>query len=212
MVKWHCIVSQPVAQNTYIARVAGRGDCIVFDPGFEPDKIFQSLESEDLVPSAILNTHGHSDHIAGNAAMKERWPTAPLVIGYGDANKLTDPDLNLSASYGMPMVSPAADSTVAAGDVFADAGLEFEVRETPGHSPGHVVFICKQHDPWVVFGGDVLFRGSIGRTDFPDGNHEDLLTAIREQLFTLPDSTIILPGHGPPTTVGDEKATNPFFA
>ena len=166
----------------------------------------------DVVPAAILNTHGHSDHIAGNAALKERWPESPLLIGFGDANKLTDPQLNLSANYGLPMVSPPADATLAAGDKLEDAGIAFEIRETPGHSPGHIVFVCKQYDPWIVFGGDVLFRGSIGRTDFPDGNHEDLLRSVREELFTLPDSAIILPGHGPATTVGTEKSTNPFFA
>ena len=212
MVKWHSIVSQPFDENTYLVRVVGRNDCLVIDPGFQPEKIFQAMESADVMPAAILNTHGHSDHIAGNAALKERWPTAPLLIGFGDANKLTDPQLNLSANYGLPMVSPPADATVAGGDKYENAGIEFEIRETPGHSPGHVIFICKQHAPWIVFGGDVLFRGSIGRTDFADGNHEELIRSVREEFFTLPDDTIVLPGHGPATTIGTEKATNPFFS
>ncbi len=211
MLAWTCVVSLPFEENTYIAHLKGHSECLVFDPGFEPEKIRQALQSAELEPVAIVNTHGHSDHIAGNAAMKASWPAAPLVIGEGDAAKLTDPQLNLSAMYGWPLVSPAADATVKAGDIYTAAQLEFEVRACPGHSPGHVVFLCRQHTPWVVIGGDVLFRGSIGRTDFPDGDHEALLTAIREQLFTLPDDTIVLPGHGPPTTVGEERRLNPYL-
>ena len=90
------------------------------------------------------------------------------------------------------------------------AGLELEVLETPGHSPGHIVLIWNAQPPPLVFGGDVLFQGSIGRTDFPDGNFEDLASAIHNKLFTLPDETIVLPGHGPVTTIGEEKRTNPF--
>jgi len=209
--QWKCVVSQPFDENTYITSISGRNDCLVVDPGFEPDKVEDALQSAKLVPAAILNTHGHSDHIAGNARLKTKWPDAPLVIGKGDAHKLTDPTQNLSANFGFPLVSPPADQTVQAGETWEAAGIKLLVRETPGHSAGHVIFLCKQHTPWVVFGGDVLFRGSIGRTDFPDGDHEALLTAIREELFTLPDDTIVLPGHGPPTTVGDEKATNPHL-
>ncbi len=211
MLAWTCVVSLPFEENTYIAHLKGQRECLVFDPGFEPEKIREALQAAELEPVAIVNTHGHSDHIAGNAAMKAWFPTAPLVIGVDETAKLTDPQLNLSAMYGWPLVSPAADATVKAGDIYQAAHLEFEVRACPGHSPGHVVFLSRQHVPWVVIGGDVLFRGSIGRTDFPDGNHEALLTAIRQEIFTLPDDTIILPGHGPPTTVGEEKRFNPYL-
>jgi glyoxylase-like metal-dependent hydrolase (beta-lactamase superfamily II) len=88
--------------------------------------------------------------------------------------------------------------------------LELEVLSTPGHSSGHVVFVCRQVEPWHVFGGDVLFRGSVGRTDFPDGDFESLRAAIHDKLFGMPDDTIVLPGHGPATTTGREKQTNPF--
>ncbi len=204
------ILSIPFQENAFLAHLQGRSDCLVFDPGLEPEKILAQLDSRQLTPAAILNTHGHADHIAGNAALKERWPDCPLIIGQGDAYKLTDPAGNLSAGFGVHLVSPSADRTVNEGDLLSLAGFELEVRETPGHSAGHVVFITRDLQPIHVLGGDVLFAGSIGRTDFPDGNTEQLLTSIREKLFSLPDDTIIYPGHGPNTTVGREKQTNPF--
>jgi glyoxylase-like metal-dependent hydrolase (beta-lactamase superfamily II) len=204
------VISAPFDENTYIAHLAGRDDCIVFDPGFDPDSIVEYLEKRGLTPAAILCTHGHSDHIAGNGAMKDRWPKTPLVIGVGDASKLTDPEGNLSAAFGVALLSPPADRTVDEPDRFEAAGLELEVLATPGHSSGHVVFLCRQVEPWHVFGGDVLFRGSVGRTDFSDGDFDSLRASIHDKLFTLPDDTIVLPGHGPATTIGREKQSNPF--
>lgn len=96
------ILSHPFEQNTYVARLKDRSDCVVIDPGLEPAKIIGYIEQQRLVPAAILNTHGHSDHVAGNAAVKKRWPDCPLVIGAGDAAKLTDPWLNLSANFSTP--------------------------------------------------------------------------------------------------------------
>jgi glyoxylase-like metal-dependent hydrolase (beta-lactamase superfamily II) len=142
--------------------------------------------------------------------MKERWPAAPLLIGEGDASKLTDPVGNLSAGFGLPLRSPPADRTVRDGEVLDFAGIQWTVLETPGHSSGHVVFVAKQLSPMIVLGGDVLFAGSVGRTDFPDGDAPALFASIREKLFTLPDDTIVLPGHGPATSVGRERRTNPF--
>jgi hydroxyacylglutathione hydrolase len=205
-----CVVSAPFEENTYISHISNRTDCIVFDPGFEPDAIFQYLDQHGLTPSAILCTHGHSDHIAGNAAMKRRWPDCPIIIGAGDAEKLTNPELNLSAAFGFALLSPPADRTVREGDRFSAAGLDFDVYETPGHSCGHVVFLCRASEPWRLFGGDVLFNGSIGRTDFPDGDFDTLVASIHDKLFTLPDDTIVLSGHGRETTIGHEKRTNPF--
>jgi glyoxylase-like metal-dependent hydrolase (beta-lactamase superfamily II) len=200
----------PFDENTYIAYFSGRRDCIVIDPGLEPRLILDYLIEQSITPAAILCTHGHSDHIAGNAALKQRWPNCPLLIGAADAAKLTDPELNLSAAFGLPITSPPADHTLREGEQFAAAGLELFVFETPGHSIGHVVFLCKQTSPWRVFGGDVLFRGSIGRTDFPDGDFDALRDAIHKKLFTLPENTIVHPGHGDDTTIGHEKRTNPF--
>jgi glyoxylase-like metal-dependent hydrolase (beta-lactamase superfamily II) len=126
-----CVVSAPFDENSYIAHLSGRADCIIFDPGFEPAAIFEYIDGHGLTPAAILCTHGHSDHIAGNAAMKRRWPQCPLVIGAGDAAKLTNPELNLSAAFGVALLSPPADQTLVEGERFAAAGIELEVYETP---------------------------------------------------------------------------------
>lgn len=206
----HTIVSDPFQENSYVARLDGRDDCLVIDPGLEPAKVLGLLQQKGLRPAAILNTHGHSDHIAGNAALKSQWPDCPLVIGQGDAAKLTDARLNLSADFGIELVSPPADQTVVDGETYQAGGFELLVREIPGHSIGHVVYICNGHSPPVVFCGDVIFAGSIGRTDFPDGDFRSLASGIHEKLFTLPDEAVLLSGHGPPTTVGQEKRTNPF--
>jgi len=204
------VVSLPFEQNGYIARRHGRDDCLVIDPGLEPEKILRRLDDHKLAPAAILNTHGHSDHIGGNAALKKRWPGCPLVIGSGDAAKLTDPWLNLSGAFGASLVSPAADVTVNDGDSYEAAGFALQVRTIPGHTTGHVVYLWEGQVPPVVWVGDVIFAGSVGRTDFPDGNHRQLILGIRSKLFTLPEQTILLPGHGPATTVGEEKRNNPF--
>jgi glyoxylase-like metal-dependent hydrolase (beta-lactamase superfamily II) len=204
------IVSDLFEENCYIAQLEGRNDCLIIDPGLNPEQIVEHLDQRGLTPAAILNTHGHSDHIAGNAAIKQRWPQCPLVIGSGDAPKLTNPALNLSAAFGFRLVSPAADAQVKEGDTYSAGGFDLTVLETPGHSVGHVIYLWKEHTPPVAFVGDVIFAGSIGRTDFPDGNFEALISAIRTKLFTLPEDTVLLSGHGPATSVGQEKRTNPF--
>lgn len=205
------VTSTLFEENSYlIARFESGGECIVVDPGLEPERIIEEIERRGWAPAAILNTHGHADHIAGNAALKARWPQAPLIIGAGDASKLTDPDSNLSAGFGLPLISPEADLTAVEGEVLEFSGVRWTVYETPGHSSGHVVFVAEELTPVLVLGGDVLFAGSIGRTDFPDGDYEALLRSIREKLFVLPDDAVVLPGHGPPTSVGQEKRFNPF--
>jgi len=204
------IVSCDFQENSFVAHLRGRDDSLVVDPGFEPERIIEYLDQHRLVPGAILNTHGHIDHVAGNEALKQRWPQCPLVIGEGDAEKLINPRRNLSAIFGFPFKSPPADATVDDGDVYSAAGFDLEVRAIPGHSAGHVIFLWKAHSPWIAFVGDVIFAGSIGRTDFPDGDFDTLAAGIRTKLYTLPDDTVLYSGHGPPTTVGEEKQHNPF--
>jgi glyoxylase-like metal-dependent hydrolase (beta-lactamase superfamily II) len=204
------IVDPMFAENCYVVYQSGQSDCVVVDPGLDPAAILRFLNEHQLAPAAILCTHGHLDHVAGNGMLKDRWPDCPIVIGDGDAYKLTDPTGNLSGGYGTPMVSPPADQTLREGDTFEAAGLRFEVLETPGHSRGHIVFVDRQSNPVRVFGGDVLFQRGIGRYDFPDASFEELLASIHDKLFPLPDETIVLPGHGPPTTIGEERQENPF--
>src|SRR5262249_42477562 len=205
------IESMPFAENTYIVWLPGRRDALVIDPGLEPGLILDVLDEEQLTPAAILNTHGHGDHTGGNEALKTPYPQAPLIVGANDARLLTDANANLSAPFGAPITSPPADQLVREGDVVEAAGIRLEVLDVPGHSPGHVVFVYRD-SPCVVFGGDVLFRGSIGRYDFPGSNGRLLIDGIRTKLFTLPSDTVVYPGHGPTTTIDYEMRTNPFVA
>jgi hydroxyacylglutathione hydrolase len=205
------LVSMPFEENSYVVWHPGSTECVVFDPGLQPELIEECLREEGLTLCAILNTHGHADHIAGNESMKQLAPDAPLVIGVGDAPMLLDADANLSAPFGLPVTSPPADRTVKEGDTVEAAGLVFGVLDIPGHSPGHIVFVL-EGSPTRVFGGDVLFRGSIGRYDFPGGNGPLLLQGIRRKLFTLPKDTVVYPGHGPVTTIEHEMRTNPYLS
>jgi glyoxylase-like metal-dependent hydrolase (beta-lactamase superfamily II) len=204
------IVSTAFEENAYLAHLNGRRECLVVDPGLDPDRIIEEIESADLELAGILNTHGHADHIAGNEALKQRWPDARLVIGQGDAAKLSDPSLNLSAMFGAPLTSPPADQLVSDGEELTVAGVDLRVLEIPGHSVGHVVYLAHTQDPPIAFAGDVIFAGSVGRTDFADGSFAALASGIREKLYTLDESTRLLCGHGPETTVGRERQSNPF--
>ena len=204
------IESAPFAENAFVLWRPGGAEALVVDPSFDTDSLLGWLDREGLALAAILNTHGHADHIAGNAAMKEIFPNAPLLIGENDARLLTDPEANLSAPFGMPMTSPPADRTLKHGEILTLAGFTFEVREIPGHSPGSVVFVARDASPPFVIGGDVLFAGSVGRTDMAYGDGPLLSEGIKTKLFDLPDETLVLPGHGPPTTIGRERRSNPY--
>jgi hydroxyacylglutathione hydrolase len=204
------IVSRMFAENCYLISRADSHRCLIVDPGLDDEQIISAITEHRLQPEAILLTHGHADHIAGVDAMKRCWPDCPIIIGEQDAPKLTDPELNLSTRYSFEITSPEADQLVQEGDRLSLAGIDWEVYETPGHSIGHVVYLTKESEPWTVIGGDVLFQEGIGRSDFPDGSHEQLVESIETRLFTLPDDTLVLPGHGPTTTIGHERQFNPF--
>jgi hydroxyacylglutathione hydrolase len=204
------VVSRMFAENCYVISRQDAHRCVIVDPGLDEQRIVDLITEARLQPEAILLTHGHADHIAGVEPLKRCWPDCPVIIGAADAPKLGDPELNLSAPFGMNLTAPAADQLVKEGDRLKLAGAEWDVLETPGHSIGHVVYLWKGSSPYVVVGGDVLFREGIGRSDFSDGSHDQLVDSIRNKLFTLPDDTLVLPGHGPTTTIGHEKQFNPF--
>jgi len=204
------IVSPPFMENTLIVSQPGRNDCLVVDPGFQPQQIIDFLHTQGLRPAAILLTHGHVDHIAGNTALRREWPDLPIMIGARDAVMLTDSRANLSAMGGVAVTSPPADRLLAEGDRVLEAGFELDVLDVPGHSPGHIVYLLRTESPFVLLGGDVLFQGSIGRCDLPGGSQDLLVAGIRTKLFVLPDDTIVYPGHGPTTTIGEERRTNPY--
>ena len=210
MLQIHSIESMPFAENSYVVWREGASEAFVIDPGFEPGLILDFLRSKSLALAAIVNTHGHVDHIAGNSAMKDAFPKAPIIIGEHEANFLTDAQINMSAKYGFEVLSPPADKLVKDGEKITVAGIELDVREIPGHSPGHVVYVVHEMNPKWVLGGDVLFEGSVGRTDFPGGSFAQLKSGIVAKLWPLPDDTIVYPGHGSMTTIGEEKRTNPF--
>jgi len=204
------VVSAAFGQNCLLARVAGARDGVVVDPGFDAELVTETAAEMGMQPKAILVTHGHGDHIAGVAAIKARWPQAELVVGREEADKLTDPAQNLSLVFGFELTCPAADRLVDDDDRIEYAGLKLWVRHAPGHSTGHVVYVTEDTRPLHVFAGDVLFAGGVGRVDLPGGNGPQLVQSIQDKLFTLPDDTVVWPGHGPTTRIGIEKEENPF--
>jgi len=183
--------------------------CWIIDASFEPFKLIQYIKRSNLAPQAVWLTHAHVDHIAGLPDLRRHWPDIPILIHRAEREFLTDPMLNLSAFLPEPMVVPEATGTFAHGDILDAAGLKCEVRHTPGHSPGGVTFYFKSESVAIV--GDTLFKDSVGRTDFPTSDQDAMFRSIREQLLSMLDDTRVLPGHGPATTIGRERRSNPFL-
>lgn len=203
----------PVQACCYIVSDKASDEIMVIDPGGDGDMIVESLRMMDEEPRYIVITHGHGDHIGANAELKTAFPNALLCIHEADRPTLASPELNLSAFFGAAIESPDADRLLRDGDELPLGDHTFKVLHVPGHSPGGIALYW-HGTPQVagmVFTGDALFAGGIGRTDFPGGNEELLMRSIREKLFVLPDDTMVLPGHGPLSTIGREKQTNPFF-
>lgn len=193
-------------ENCYLVIDEAGGECAVIDPGEEAGLIAHKVAAAGVKPVALWVTHAHIDHIVGIPRLKAD-TGAPVYLHTAD-RPLYDHVPEQAIAFGMRAAAlPAPDRELSHGDVLRVGTLEFRVRHTPGHSPGSVVF--EGHG--VAFGGDVLFQGSIGRTDLPGGDFETLLKSIERELLTLPDSTIVYCGHGPETTVGRERRANPFL-
>jgi glyoxylase-like metal-dependent hydrolase (beta-lactamase superfamily II) len=205
-----CLALGDFETNCYVVRSsAAEKSCLIIDPGFSAEPLIEFLRENSLRPQRVLLTHGHCDHIAGLALLYEEYNPLPVCISSQDASMLTDDMQNLSMMMGLSLQLKPADERINSGDTITLGSLSFTVLPTPGHTPGGVSFYNAENG--VVFTGDALFAGSIGRDDFPGGDRQILLDGIRKQLFILPDETRAYPGHGPQTTVGIEKRSNPFL-
>jgi len=196
----------PIMANCFIVGCEKTKSAVVIDPGDEANKILLSLAESKLTVKYILNTHGHFDHVGGNKQMKEA-TGADILIHAGDAAMLEQLSV-ASMAFGLSVEnSPPADRTIDEGDLITFGDITLNVLHTPGHSPGGVTF----YTDGVAFVGDSLFAGSIGRTDFPGGDYNTLISSIKTKLFPLGDDVRVYTGHGPATTIGQEKRMNPFL-
>lgn len=201
-------VAAGFGENAYLIWNHGAREALAIDPGDAPSMI-RTLEQEKLQLTAILLTHSHIDHIDGVAHLVRK-TNAPIYL-HPEARLFYDNVAVQGAQFGMRVEAPPPPThELQAGSTLTLAGIELEVRYVPGHAPGHVLFYCAQAG--AAFVGDVVFQGSIGRTDLPGGNHQVLMSSIREQVMTLPDTTQLYSGHGPATTVAQERRFNPFIA
>jgi len=193
-------------ENCYIVVDETARECAVIDPGEAAGLILHKLQALDARTTAIWLTHGHLDHVLGVPRLKAE-TGAPVWLHAAD-RPLYDRVPEQAQWYGLAAEPlPPPDRAFAAGDTVRVGSIEFVVRHAPGHSPGSVCLVGSG----VVFGGDVLFAGSIGRSDLPGGDHDTLIQSIERELLVLPDETIVYSGHGPETTVGHERRSNPFL-
>ena len=194
--------------NCFVVTTPGDADCWIVDCGFEPDAMLDHVTESGLKPIALLLTHTHSDHIGGVDAVLSRFGAMPIYVHEAEAGFCSDPMLNLSALMGMELRVTEPDHQLTDGETLSLNGTVWRVVHAPGHSPGGVLFVHDESNQAIV--GDTLFMGGIGRHDFPTSNVRDLRRTISEVLMSMPDEMVIHPGHGPSTTIGKERRTNPF--
>lgn len=204
----------PFQENTYLLGDADTGDALVVDPGGRADDIVRVARSRELAIRVVVATHAHIDHVSGVEELREL-TGAPFML-HADAEEHLGSLSEQARLFGLPPLEPPrVDGHLREEEALAVGGVALEVRPTPGHAPGHVTLVS---DPVpfedgtrvLAFCGDVVFLGSIGRTDLPGGDFDELMQSIERQIMTLPDDTVLLSGHGPATTVGHERRHNPF--
>lgn len=203
------MVLGPFMTNTYILYNEETMEGLVIDPSFSPEHYIKAISKKKIHLRSIFLTHGHVDHMAGMNELRKAFPAAKMYMDKRDQPFLRDPEKNLSYMFPVPTLVDDADVWVKDGDEIETCGYTFQVIDTAGHTPGGISFYMKREG--LVFTGDSLFQGSIGRTDFPGGSLKELTGTIKKNLFSLPDSTVVLSGHGEQTTIGQEKKTNPFL-
>ena len=203
----------PFAENTYVVYDEENKDCIIIDPGCydsnEEKMLFNFISSKKLIPKKLINTHCHIDHVFGNNFVMKSWNIKLFI--HKKEEELLNQSENIAKSYGLKnyQPSPKADNFIDENDNIKLGKEKFKIFFTPGHSPGHICLYNKKYN--FLISGDVIFMNSIGRTDLPGGNHKTLIESINTKIINLPDETTIYCGHGPSTTLVNEKINNPFL-
>ncbi len=192
--------------NCYILAAQAESGAIIIDPGDEERKIRRVLNKHKLRPAFIINTHGHIDHIGSDDKFG-----VPIYIHIKELPLLNNPELNMSGLLGSSYRVKSEIKTVEEGSLLELDNIQLEVIHLPGHTPGGIALLMKKPKDKIVFTGDSLFRLSIGRTDFPGSDGNEFINSIKEKLLKLPDDRVIYPGHGPSSTIGEEKKNNPFL-
>ena len=194
-------------ENAYLLLDEATRRCVFVDPGAEGDRLVRAVRAHGAELEAIWLTHAHIDHVGGIPALKRAWPDAPIFLHPAD-RPLYDRVLQQAAYYGLPMEAlPAPDRELADGDLLQLGELEVRALHTPGHAPGH----CLLLGDGVAFAGDLVFAGSIGRTDLPLSNPAHMTESLERIVAEVPDATVLRPGHGPATTMAEERRSNPFL-
>ncbi|MBM7604680.1 glyoxylase-like metal-dependent hydrolase (beta-lactamase superfamily II) [Metabacillus crassostreae] len=205
---WRQLPLGPLQTNCYIYSNSNK-ECLIIDPGGDANKLIGILQQQHLKPLAILLTHAHFDHIGAVDEVRNKWGI-PVYVHSKEKNWLTDPSLNGSQFFMAGSIKVSEPDELIRSEGYLTIGdFSLQVFETPGHSPGSVSFYAAEEG--IVFSGDALFAGSIGRTDLPGGNHDQLIKSIHDKLLTLPEETIVLSGHGHETSIEQEMESNPFL-
>lgn len=207
-VKINTVVVGAYQVNCYLVWDEDTNEGVIIDPGDQADLIVEGIDNSGFTPKGILLTHGHFDHTAAVEELRKKY-NLPLYAGAGEETLLTDPAFNGSTMFGSPVCLAKPEFLLEDESPLKIGSLGFRVLATPGHSPGGVCFLHESEG--VLFCGDTLFAQSIGRTDLPGGSMPVLMKSIEEKIMSLPDNIVCYPGHGPATTVGAERTSNPFI-